>query len=103
MLSQVTQHLRQGHFRFSGLEAAFHRGFDPVLRFRVARTVEEETGVTPKVFRRRERDRIDSLPDHCKAKRDPRHNSLRYLEARSLTEKDRLPAEREKKYVQQDY
>jgi hypothetical protein len=36
--SQVIQQARQGLFRFSGsgLEAVFHRGFDPVLRLRVA-------------------------------------------------------------------
>src|SRR5664279_2155938 len=39
---QVNQHARQIHFRFTGLEAVLHRGFDPVLCLRLARTVEEE-------------------------------------------------------------
>ena len=68
LASQVIQHARQGHFRLSGLEAALHRGFDPVLCFRLAHTVEEETRITTKIVSRRERDRIDSLLDYGKAK-----------------------------------
>lgn len=68
LASQVIQHARQGHFRSSGLEATLHRSFDPILRFRLAHTVEEETRITAKIVRRRERDRIDPLLDYGKAK-----------------------------------
>jgi hypothetical protein len=37
LASQVIQHARQDHFRFSGLEATFHRGFDPVLLYDLGR------------------------------------------------------------------
>src|SRR5450755_4351772 len=68
LASQVIQHARQCHFRLSGLEAALHRGFDPVLCFRLSHTVEEETRITAKIVSRRECDRIDPLLDYGKAK-----------------------------------
>src|SRR5579863_3635912 len=68
LAGQVIQHARQDHFRLSGLEAAFHRSFDPVLRFGLAHTVEEETRIVAEVFRRRERDCIDPLLDYGNAK-----------------------------------
>src|SRR5664279_6475040 len=46
---QVIQHARQRHFRFSGLEAASHRGFNPVLHFWLAHTVEEQARITAEV------------------------------------------------------
>src|ERR1700690_3525257 len=68
LATQAIQHARQCHFRLSGLEAALHRGFDPVLCFRLAHTVEEETRITAKIVSRRECDGIDPLLDYGKAK-----------------------------------
>src|SRR5207253_2010414 len=64
---QATQHLREGHLRLSRLKAPFHRGFDPVLRLWIADTFKEQGRIPTEVFRRRERERIDSLLDCGKA------------------------------------
>jgi len=37
LANQVIQHARQNYFRFSGLEATFHRGFDPVPLYELGR------------------------------------------------------------------
>ena len=63
MLSQVAEHLAQGHFRVSGLEAALHRGLDSALRFGAAHPFAEEIRITTEVLDRCERDRIDPAFD----------------------------------------
>jgi hypothetical protein len=62
-VSQVAQHLGQGHFRVSRLESALHRGLDPALSLRVAHALGEEIGIATKVLVRRKRDRINPLLD----------------------------------------
>jgi hypothetical protein len=45
LASQVIQHARQDHFGFSGLDATFHRGFDPDLLYDLGR-VRDTGGAT---------------------------------------------------------
>jgi hypothetical protein len=72
VVSQVAQHLGQGHFRVSRLESALHRGLGPALRLRIAHALSEEIGIATKVLGRRKRDRIDPILDRDTASgRDP--------------------------------
>jgi hypothetical protein len=63
-IGQAADHSAKGQFRFSGLEAALHRGLDALLRLGVEHALAEEIGVAPEVLGRRERDRIDPVLDH---------------------------------------
>ena len=49
MVGQVTQQPAERHFRFSGLEAALHRGLGSLLGIGVAHALGEEIGIAAEV------------------------------------------------------
>lgn len=60
-VSEIGEQLCEFHFRVPGLKAAGHRPFDQMLRLCGAHAVAKEIGIAPKVFERRQGDRVDAV------------------------------------------